>query len=338
MGVDADAEPSDPDAASEAPPDAEPGAGTAPESGPGPADPFEAYAAEPVPQAAVGAPGKDGRLELAFAPDEDGRTRLVHDFARVPFHVSGTLDHDPHPDGVAVYVQSPTGGIAQGDRHDVAVAAHPGAVAHVTTGSATKVQSMEANCALADVELTAGEGSHLEYVPEPTILHADARFRQAVTVDLAPSATAVVSETVVPGRLARDERFAFERYRSRFRARGPDGLLAEDAVRMAPGRRDRDDRPGPTAPGVLGDAAVHGSLYVLAPGSDGDRDLSDALHEAAADGDARAGATALPAGAGVAVRALGDRASEVTAALDRAHQVARSALIDAGTIPGRKYP
>jgi len=317
MGVDADAE---------APSEADPAPG-------GDAvDPFEAYAAEPVPQAAVGAPGKDGRLELAFAPGEDGRTRLVHDFARVPFHVSGTLDHDPHPDGVAVYVQSPTGGIAQGDRHDVEIAARAGSVAHVSTGSATKVQSMEANCAAAEVSLSVGEDAHLEYVPEPTILHADARYRQRIDLDLAPGATAVVSETIVPGRLARGERFAFERYRSRFRARGPGSVLFEDVTRMAPG----DGTDDPTVPGVLGDAPVQGTLSVLAPGHDGCGELSDVLHEAAAGGDARAGATTLPADAGVAVRAVGERADEVGAALDRAHGAARSAVIGAETLSGRK--
>ena len=65
--------------------------------------------------------------------------------------------------------------------------------------------------------------------------------------------------------------------------------------------------------------------------------LSDTLHEAVADCEARAGATALPNDAGVAVRALGDRAETVEAALHAAWSEARETLIGAPAPSGRKY-
>jgi urease accessory protein len=295
---------------------------------------FEAYASEPVPQAAVGAPGKDGVLELTFAP-ADGTTALVHDYATAPFHVSGSLGHDPLPRAETVYVQSPTGGIAQGDRRDVTITAESDAVGVVSTASATKVQSMTRNYAAADTTLCVGADAHLDYVPEPNILHADARFCQRVTLDVAAGGSAVLGDVVVPGRLARGERFAFERYAARVSASGPDGLLFEDATHIAPG----DDRDGvggdPRAPGVLGEFDVYGTLFVVAP----DRDavaLSDDLHAAVADREARAGATALPNDAGVAVRALGHRAEHVQTALHAAWDAARRELLDAPAPPGRK--
>ncbi|ESP90089.1 urease accessory protein UreD [Candidatus Halobonum tyrrellensis] len=293
---------------------------------------FEPYARETVPQAAVGSPGKDGRLELRFAATSGGTT-LVHDYATVPFHLSGTLDYDPHPDGETVFVQSPTGGVAQGDRHEVTVEVGADAVAHVSTGSSTKVQSMTHNYAGAETTLSVGSGGHLDYAPEPTILHADARYAEEFSLDLAAGASAVVSNVVVPGRLARDERFAFERYLSRTRATGPDGPLFADATHLTPAESD------PTAPGVLGEFAVYGAAFVVAP----DRDaaaLSDTLHDAVAggaDGDARAGATELPNGAGVAVRALADRAETVRAALHAAWDRARRELVGAPAPAGRKY-
>ncbi|PSP82302.1 urease accessory protein UreD [Halobacteriales archaeon QS_1_68_17] len=290
---------------------------------------FAAYADEPVPQAPVGAPGKDGVLELRFSAAADG-TALVSDYATVPFHVSGTLGHDPHPDAETVFVQSPTGGVAQGDRHDVTVAVGPEAVAHVSTGSSTKVQSMDRNYARAETTLSVGAGGHLDYVPEPTILHADARYCRETSLHLAPGATAVLSEVVVPGRLARGERFDFERYFSRVTAESADGRLLEDTAHLAPADGD------PTAPGVLGEFAVFGTTFVVAP----DRDtaaMSDALHGVVAPGDARAGATELPNGAGVAVRALGDRAETVRATFHDAWNHARQALLDAPAPSGRKY-
>lgn len=291
---------------------------------------FEPYVGETVPQAAPGSPGKDGRLELEFARS-DGETRLVRDFARAPFHVSGTLDHDPIDEAATVFVQSPTGGIAQGDRHDVRVTVGPAAVAHVSTQSSTKVFSMETNYAQADVSLSVASGGHLEYVPEPTILHPNARFCQSLSLSVAADASAVVGDIVVPGRLARGEDFDFERYYARTTVRGPDGLLAEDATHLQPGAQS------PQVPGVLGDASVYGTIFVVAPAADAEA-LSDDVHEAVRDTDAPvdAGATTLPNGAGVAVRALAETTEPVRDSLRAGWDVARRRLCDATAPPRRK--
>ncbi|PSP95116.1 urease accessory protein UreD [Halobacteriales archaeon QS_4_62_28] len=281
---------------------------------------FEGYASEPVPQAAVGAPGKVGQLELAFRVAADGESYLARDLARVPFHVSGTLDHDPHPDATTVFVQSPTGGIAQGDRHTVEITVGTDAVASVTTQSATKVLSMKCNYAAADVSLSVAAGGHLDYVPEPTILNPDARYCQDVTLDLDAGASAIVGDVVVPGRLARGERFDFERFVSRFEVRGEDGLLAADATHLDPADGD------PTAPGVLGECAVYGTLYVLAPDEDCES-LADEIHGRVAGGPATAGATTLPNDAGVVVRALGHESEPVTETLHAARDESRQAVL-----------
>jgi urease accessory protein len=320
--------------ATDAPGEGEPG-DREDEGAPHPA--FAGYAAEPVPQAAVGSPGKDGVLELRFERGERG-TALSHDYATVPFHVSGTLGHDPHPDAETVFVQSPTGGVAQGDRHDVTVRVDADAVAHVSTQSATKVQTMRANYAAAETRLSVGPGGHLDYVPEPTILHEGARYHASLDLDLAAGASAVLGEVLVPGRLARGERFDFERCLSQVRATGPDGLLFEDATHLAPG--DDAGGPGPTAPGVLGEFAVYGTLFVVAPDADlSSDDLHDVVAAACADAPnpARGGATRLPNGAGVAVRVLGDRGETVSAGLHSAWSAARRELLGAPAPAGRKY-
>jgi urease accessory protein len=290
-----------------------------------PQDAFAAYADEPLSPAAAAATGKEGELRLTFAAT-GGETALVRDYATVPFHLTGGLTHDEAlPEVETVYVQSPTGAIAQGDRHDIAVTVEQDAMAHVTTQSATKVHSMARNYGRVDVDLTVESGGYLEYLPEPAILHADARYRQETRLTLGTDAAAVVGEVLVPGRLAREEAFEFERAYTRLRATGPDGLLFEDAQDLHPAERD------PRRPGVLGDNDVLGTLYVL-----GDPSLSDALHERAANaGAARAGASALPNDAGVLVRALGTRAA-VSTAVDAAWDEARQALVGAGRPARRK--
>lgn len=291
---------------------------------------FEAYAAEPVPQAAVGSPGKEGRLELTFALGADG-TALTHDFARVPFHVSGTLDQLAPESATAVYVQSPTGGIAQGDRHTVDIEARDGATALVSTQSATKIQRMECNYAAATTTVSAGRGAHLEYVPDQTIIHRDARFYQDVTLELAPDSTVVFGDVVVPGRLARGERFDFDRYYQRVDAQGPDGRLFEDTTHLRP------DDIDPDRVGILDGATVYGTLYVATTTDCDAAALADAIHEAVADDGARASATRLPNDAGVVVRALGDDSETVSAALTTGWDIARQDLLGVGAPDMRKY-
>jgi len=296
---------------------------------------FEVYATESVPQAAPGSPGKDGRLELRFAPGSAG-TQLVRDFAQAPFHVAGTLDSDPIDDAATVVVQSPTGGIAQGDRRDVTVEVAANATAHVGTSASTKVYSMDCNYASERVALSVESGGHLEYLPEPTLLHPDSRFCRSTTLSVAADATAIVGGVVVPGRLARGECFDFERYVSRTDVRDAEGaLLATDATHLEPAEGS------PQVPGVLGDHTVVGTLFVVAPGADAAA-LSDAVHDAVTgDGPERsvgtvdAGATTLPDGAGVLVRALGETSEPIRAVLRDAWGVARRDLLDA-PLPSRR--
>ncbi len=288
---------------------------------------FEAYEAEPIPQAAAGSTGKEGELSLRFGADGDGRTRLVKDYATVPFHLPGGLTHDEQvPDLATVYVQSPTGGIAQGDRHEVTVTVEPDARAHVTTQSAEKVLRMERNCARTDVSLTVEDGGYLEYLPEPTILYPDARYRRETTLTVSENATALVGEIVVAGRLARGEAFEFDRLYSRLTVEGPDGLLAQDTTDIDPLAND------PQRAGVVGDYPVLGTLYVV-----GHPALSDRLHDrvAAVDG-VRGGATRLPNDAGVLVRALGDRPRAVAGALDEAWAATRQAELGSDVPVRRK--
>jgi urease accessory protein len=267
----------------------------------------------------------------------------VYDRATVPFHLTGGLYHDETlPDIASAYVQDPTGGIAQGDRYEATIDVEAGARAHVSTGSATKVLRMERNYGASTTSIRVGEGGYFEYLPEETILHREARFFQQVDIDLAPDARVLFADVVVPGRLARDELFAFERLHTSVEARSDGKELFADAVRLDGG----DHLCGP---GLFGEFRVLGTFYVVAPDHDDVAALADTLHErvqATGNGNrdededdpaAVGGASVLPRDAGVAVRVLGDRTSDVT---DRFHAVwdgARDALVGAGAPDTRKF-
>ncbi|ELZ02176.1 urease accessory protein UreD [Natrialba aegyptia] len=310
---------------------------------------FEDYADESLAQAPAGGTGKNGLLEATVARAGDGPTRLIRDRVTVPYHLTGTLDTDPARGLATLVAQEPTGGVAQGDRHRMAIDAHSGARVHVTTQSATKVHSMAANYAHLDASLRAAEGSYLEYIPGPTIVNEDARCLQTVTVDLADEAVVVVADVLVPDGLTDHEPFGFDHYHARVEAEYDGRLVCADAVDLRPDERD------PRDPASIGEFSVVGSLYVFAPGKDGPvsdqaakatadthrpalEPLADAIHDRiGADERVRAGVSRLPADAGAIVRLLGHREADVTELLRDAWDELRHRTLGVGAPADRRY-
>ena len=285
---------------------------------------FREYGEESLPQAPAFGHGKHGIADLVVARDGDNPTRLVSDFVKVPYHLTGTLDSDPAPGLTTICLQDPTGAVTQGDRHTLSVAARPGARAHVTTQSATKVQRMKASYAHLEATLTAESGAYLEYLPGPTILNEDARCLQTTAVSVAHDAAVVVGDVFVPDGLSDHDPFGFDHYHSRVEATVDGSLVCADAIDLRPGERD------PRGPASMGDNAVVGTLYVVAPDSAAGAGLAGEIHDRLASHPVAAGASTLRADAGTTVRILGDRSTDVTDALHAAWDETRQALLGVG--------
>jgi urease accessory protein len=297
---------------------------------------FREYGEQDLSQAPAFGHGKDGIAELVVGREGDNPTRLLSDFVRVPYHLTGTLDSDPAPGMTTICLQEPTGGVAQGDRHTLSVEARSGARAHVTTQSATKVHSMDSNYAHLDATLLAEQGAFLEYLPGPTIVNEDARCLQTTAVSMAPEATVVVGDVFVPDGLSDHEPFGFDHYHSRLEARVDGSLVCADAVDLRPDERD------PRDPATVGEYTVVGTLYVISPEAADVDTLADRLHERVADAsdeqgqptendrEVAAGASVLRDDAGVTVRVLGNRSTDVTAAIEAAWDETRKALLGVG--------
>lgn len=310
---------------------------------------FEAYVTEEAGGVAAGAPGKDGLLEAEFTRYGD-RTRLTHQYTRVPYHLGRQLDYDDP--FAAIRVQSPTAGIGQGDRLRLELSAGPNARVHVSSASSTKVFGMDHGFGQSRIDVHAATDAYVELFPEPTILHARSRLHQPVELSADADGVVVYADVVVPGRLARGEIFEFDRYANVVEGVDPDGLAFRDAVDLV----GEDSFSGP---GVFGHHSVLGTLYVLAPDADAEM-LSDTLHErvqtalvaasseqatdeadrerstqstvdrSAERGAARphveASASILPR-SGVVVRALGPTAPPVTETLSAARDSVRKELV-----------
>src|ERR1700724_1802738 len=104
---------------------------------------------------------------------QDGVTR------RGILHESGSLRvrfPSPEGEGVSGVFVNTAGGIARGDRFDIAITACEGARLTLTTAAAEKVYRAPGPVAELNIALKAEAGAHLSWLPQETILFDRARI------------------------------------------------------------------------------------------------------------------------------------------------------------------
>ncbi|MFB6813399.1 urease accessory protein UreD [Streptomyces sp. NPDC056347] len=273
---------------------------------------------------AAGRPGKVGLLELRYAR-VDGRTELVDRYQKSPLQIMRPLYIDPErPDLPVTYLMSTGGGIVQADRNRIDIDCGPGTCAHLTTQAATKVHRMEFDHATQVVNLSAGEGSYVEYLPDPVIPYRDARFYQHTRATVDPTATLLLGETIAAGRLARGERHAYRMLFSDLEILRPDGTpLAVDSVRLDP-----YGPGGVTGPAVFAGHDLMATLYVVSPLAPAGR-IADVLHGALGPAGVLFGVSTLPEDCGAWVRILGGDPPALGRATRAAWDAVRRLLIGA---------
>ena len=149
---------------------------------------FARFADEP-PQMGSGARGKSGLLRLGLEKRGD-RTILADLASRSPYLTSRALHCDAAmPDAPWLFTITSSGGVLQGDRLRLDVSLGAGARAHLTTQSATKVHTMDANYGFVIQTIALAEGAYLEFLSDPLLLHRGARFASRTDIVIAPSAT-----------------------------------------------------------------------------------------------------------------------------------------------------
>jgi urease accessory protein len=272
-------------------------------------------------EAADGPPGTVGLLDLQLA-SISGVTKVTRQFQRTPLYMFHPIYLDPVRPGMAfIYLQHQGDGMLQGDRYRVDVEVGEGAEVHLTTQAATKIYRSESGYATQLVNLTAGPRSFVEYLPDPVIPYRHSRFVGQLDITAHPQATVLLGETLLPGRVARGERHAYDLYRATTRIRRPDGApIATDTLSFggASGRAD--------APARLGPHGVHAAFFALAP-----QDRTPGLHAAILtcleeNEDIVAGVSTLPFRAGLITRILGPSSIPVRRALHTVWDTARRHL------------
>jgi urease accessory protein len=151
-----------------------------------------------------------GHLALRAAAREDGRTSLVAQSFRAPFHVSKPY-WDEDAKTLLVQVVNPTAGILSGDRLESEITVELGAALLVTTPSASRVFQMKQGTAESRQHFTVAADAWLEVMPEPLVPHRGSSYRQVTNVEVASGGTLLFVDQLMPGRVAHGEVWSWDR-------------------------------------------------------------------------------------------------------------------------------
>ena len=239
----------------------------------------------------------EGVLQLRLHQNRS-RTVIQDCYAHVPLRVLRPVYLDD-TGTAAIYLLNPCGGVLGGDRYTIHVTLGPQAQAYLTTPSATKLYATPKAPAYQQILFTLHPGAVLSYLPEQTIPFANADFRQSMTVRLAAGAYAFLGEILAPGRLARQEAFAYRRYHASLCVTNcQDDILLLDHTRLQPLQEDLSGL------GLLEEYAYLGTFYALCGDAALPSALADHLHGLLADRPHVLGSATTLASGGIAVRLL----------------------------------
>jgi urease accessory protein len=206
---------------------------------------------------------------------------------------------------VCVPLLNPTGGVLGGDRLRTRIGVGAGASVCVTTPSATRVYRSDGAAARIETRIEVAPGAVLEYVPEHLIPHPGARLVQRLELDVADGGRALVWDAYSLGRVARGERFRFERLDLASSIRVAGRLAFLDRARLV---------PSDSAPEAAAGLSYVGTLVAIGPETAGWEGWAAELESLAVPADTRVGASALGA-SGLAMRVLAATAHSLEAVL-----------------------
>jgi urease accessory protein len=185
---------------------------------------------------------------------QDGVTR------RGDLHESGSLRvrfPSPEDEGLSAVFVNTAGGIAGGDRFDIAIEAGEGTRLTLTTAAAEKVYRAAGDAAELNIALKVAAGAHLAWLPQETILFDRARIARRIDIDLAEGASLLLCEIVVFGRAAMGEILRHGEFLDRWRVRRDGRLVFAENLRLDGDIGEKLSRPAIAKGGVaIGTALI----------------------------------------------------------------------------------
>lgn len=177
-------------------------------------------------------PNWHAELELAYARF-GASTRPVLRRHQGPLRVQKHL-YAEGPEVCQHIIVHPPGGIAGGDRLDIAVNVGAGAWAQLTSPGAAKWYRA-AGPAHQRLDLRVGAGATLEWLPQETIVFSAAQAELETTIELHGDARVLYWDVVALGRPASGERFDQGHFQAQLNIRRDGQLLWHERQRIVGG-------------------------------------------------------------------------------------------------------
>jgi urease accessory protein len=275
-------------------------------------------------------------LKLDFEHDEaTGHTVLAACHQEPPLRVVRAFTL---ADGAALaHLHNVSGGLLGGDQFAFEVHAGSGARVQLTTTGATRVYHprRDAPATTQETTITVGENALLEYVPDPIIPFAGARYRQRTAIHLAQGAGLFWWEVLAPGREARGEIFEYECVEMRTDLASNGRPIAAERIRLEPRNRALDSLAR------LGPYRTWATFYICREGVESsewialDQELREVARKISRADDIRWGISMLVAD-GLAVRGVARHGRDAIRGLHAFWSAAKVRLYRREAVPPRK--
>jgi urease accessory protein len=276
-----------------------------------------------------------GELYMEFLSNEKGRSYLGRLYRRTPLIVQQELYFDKElPLLPCVYILASGGPYVEGDRLRQEIILRRGAMAHVSTGAATKIAEMSRDHAALRQRIRLEENAYMEYLPEPTYPSLHSRYLSITEIDIHADATLVYSEIYSCGRrhyrgkLRQGELFSYDMLDISCEARRlgdtANAILFRDKLQIRPCQRS------PQATGVMAHYEIFATLLILTPPRH--RDAVYAQIEPFYRTGTSLSISSLPNDAGLIIRLMGNNMSEIK------ERIRRCASLTRKEVKGRPLP
>lgn len=169
-----------------------------------------------------------------------GRSVVTRAFATSPLRLLAPRNHGH---AAWIYTSSYGGGLVDGDCISLDVDVASRAAAFISTQASTKVYRSPSGTR-ADVFARVGPEALLVLAPDPVVCFAAARYRQRQRFEVGDNGALVVIDSLVAGRCATGERWAFEAYESRIDVVVGGRLAVHDPVALRASDGDLAERVG----------------------------------------------------------------------------------------------